>query len=270
MNKHAHHLVEMFSIQGFIEVLHQVIFALPFVKALILYYVAVFLSNRRFRRWPYYRCIFWFFGVVSAAAAFLGPLAERAHVDFTVHMIVHLLLGMLSPLFIALSAPMTLIFRTLNVSAARRISMLIKSRFIRLFSDPVTASLLNIGGLWVLYTTNLYIMMHQHFVIHIFIHIHVFLAGYLFTIAMIYIDPSSHRTSFFYRSAIFVFALAGHGILAKYIYAYPPDGVSTVQAERGAIIMYYGGDIIDAIIIFIFCYQWYHSVRPRTSEAVYE
>jgi putative membrane protein len=123
--------------------------------------------------------------------------------------------------------------------------------------------ILNVGGMWVLYTTDLYMMMQQHLFLHVLIHLHVFLAGYLFTISVIYIDPTPHRTSFVYRSVILLIALAAHGILSKYIYSHPPYGVSISQAEKGGMIMYYGGDAIELILIFILCFQWYKSSRPR-------
>ena len=71
----------------------------------------------------------------------------------------------------------------------------------------------------------LILMMHQSIFLHLFIHLHVFIAGYLFTMSMIYIDPARYRCSYIYRSIVLIIALAGHGILSKYIYAYPPIGV---------------------------------------------
>jgi len=31
------------------------------------------------------------------------------------------------------------------------------------------------------------------------------------------------------------------------------------------MLMYYGGDAVDAVLIAIFCYQWFISARPRFS-----
>ncbi|MDG5472289.1 cytochrome c oxidase assembly protein [Jeotgalibacillus sp. ET6] len=238
---------------------------LPFAAAIALYISAAILSSRQRRKWPNYRTVLWVLGVLCAAAAVTGPLAERAHTDFTAHMLGHLLLGMLAPLLLVLSAPMTLFLRSVPVSLGRKTSGLLKSRPVRFLSDPITASVLNIGGLWLLYTTTLYSAMHDSLLLHIVIHFHVFAAGYLFTISMIYIDPASHRTPFLYRAVVLIAALAGHGILSKYIYANPPAGVAPQQAESGGMLMYYGGDAIDVMIIIILCYQWYKAAKPRTS-----
>ncbi|WP_339148535.1 MULTISPECIES: cytochrome c oxidase assembly protein [unclassified Sutcliffiella] len=235
----------------------------PFLLALLLYIVAVKRSNRRYTKWPLKRTLLFTGGIVFAVSALAGPIAERAHVDFSYHMYAHLLLGMLAPLLLALSAPMTLLMRTLNVNTSRKLSRLLKSKPISVVTDPAVTTVLNIGGLWLLYTTPLYEAMHQHMWLYLFVHLHVFLAGYLFTISMIYVDLTTHRRSYLYRAIIFVLALAGHGTLSKFIYSRPPMGVPVEQAERGGMVMYYGGDVIDGIILVILCYQWYKATRPK-------
>lgn len=258
---HADHSITQVS-QDFGSV-SQILLAIPFTMALVLYLLAVVVSNRKHRQWPISRTILWIIGVCCALGAVSGPLAQRAHMEFTSHMIGHLLLGMLAPLLMVLAAPVTLVLRTLPVTRARRLSRILKSRIMGIISDPIVAVILNVGGLWVLYTSSLYEAMHQYILLYLFIHIHVFLTGYLFTISMIYIDPAPHRTGFIYRGTVLILALAGHGILSKYIYAYPPDGIPHDQAQSGGMFMYYGGDMIDLILIIIFCYQWYKAARPR-------
>ncbi|GGC98744.1 membrane protein [Thalassobacillus devorans] len=239
----------------------------PFLLLLGLYMGAVFLSNGRHRRWPFYRSVLWGIGTSFAILSVAGPLAERAHVDFTAHMLGHLFLGMLAPLLMALAAPMTLLLRTLPVKNARRLTKLLRSKPVRVLSNPITATILNIGGLWLLYATDLYMLMHHSLILHVFIHIHVFLAGYLFTISILYIDPTPHRHSYLYRGIVLVTAVAGHGILSKYIYANPPAGIAADQAQAGGKLMYYGGDMIDAVIIFLLCLHWYQAARPRKNAA---
>ncbi len=247
--------------------LFQGLLGILFLLAIFLYLVGAVRSARRFRRWPLSRIALWTGGVLCAAVSLIGPLANRAHMDFNAHMVGHLLLGMLAPLLIALSAPMTLLLRTLHPNHARQVTRVLRSRPVHVISHPVTAAFLNIGGLWLLYTTGLYAAMHHSLVLNILVHLHIFLASYLFTISIIYIDPSPHRVSFSYRAIVLVMALAGHDILTKYIYAYPPDGVSAAQAETGGMLMYYGGDAIDLVLIIIFCFQWFKAERPRAAEA---
>ncbi|UJF36208.1 cytochrome c oxidase assembly protein [Paenibacillus hexagrammi] len=202
-------------------------------------------------------------GIWCIALSVTGPLASRAHTDFADHMIIHLLLGMLAPLLLMLAAPMTLLFRTLSLKQARGLSRLLKSSPFRLLHNPFTASTLHIGGLWLLYTTDIYSWMHRSTIGHTGVHVHIFLAGYLFTASMVSIDPAPHRTSFLYRSLVLLIALSAHGILSKYLYAHPPSGVPAAQAELGSMIMYYGGDIVDIVLICILFSKWFHAARPR-------
>lgn len=225
---------------------------------------AIFTSRRsRLRNWPTSRYLFWIFGVLCSGTAIIAPMVMPMPMNFTTHMMGHLLLGMLGPLLIVLSAPVTLLLRTLNVRMARFCSRILKSRPVQWISHPVTASILDIGGLWVLYTTNLFSAMHENLLLHALIDFHVLFAGYLFSASMIYIDPAPHRKSFLYRAVVLVGALSGHTILSKYIYIHPPENVPVAEAEAGGMLMYYGGDFIDMILISVLCYQWYKNTRPH-------
>jgi putative membrane protein len=184
-------------------------------------------------------------GSMAAGLAVSGPVSEAAHADFAMHMVSHLLLGMLAPLCMVMAAPRTLILRVLPVPLARHLSRAMKLRYIQFIADPLVASLLNMGGLWLLYATFLYAAMHHFQWLYVLLHIHVFLAGYLFTASMIEIDPRPHRPRFIYRAVVLVIALAAHSILAKFLYAHPPPHVPAAQAKLGALIMYYGGDLFD-------------------------
>lgn len=242
---------------------------LIFILLIVVYIVAMRLSNKRFSHWPRYRIATWIMGIMAIAVSVVGPFAHLAHINFIAHMVGHLLLGMLAPLLIALSAPMTLILRTLSIRTARRLTRVLRSKLVRFYMNPIVASILNIGGLWILYTTDLYTAMHQNIALHIFIHIHIFIAGYLFTISLIYVDPIPHRYSYLFRTVVFIFALAGHGILSKYIYATPPTGVPIDEAEIGGMLMYYGGDVIDLFIIILLFYQWYKDTRLKRFQINY-
>jgi putative membrane protein len=269
MNNHLEHgsLLEIHPIDGLVP---QLILALPFILALLIYLVAFIVTKRKKKSWPLYRLVLWIAGVSCALASVSGPLAARTHLDFTAHMLGHLLLGMLAPLLMVAAHPMTLILRSLNVVLARRLTLILKSRLLRFISHPITASFFNVGGLWVLYTSSLYQTMQHNTLLHIMVHIHVFLAGYLFTSAIIHMDPQPHRTSYLYRSSILIIATAFHGILSKYIYAHPPIGVPADQAKIGGMLMYYGGDVIDLMLITILCYQWFKDSRPRANEILYD
>lgn len=234
---------------------------LPFVLAIVVYIAVVIFTNHSYKKWPTRRIVWWTLGVLSVGFSLVGPVAEQSHHNFTAHMYGHLLLGMLGPLLIACSAPMTLLLRALPVRTGRKVSKWLRSKYVEFISHPITASMLNIGGLYVLYTTDLFGMMHESLILYIVVHLHVFWAGYLFTISLIYTDIVTHRTSFIMRATVLVIAMAGHGILSKWIYAYPPTGIEKTDAELGAMTMYYGGDFIDVIIVIVMCYKYFEKSK---------
>lgn len=248
-----------------LDVLPQLLLGLPFIIGIVLYLMAIILSKRKGRPWKKYRTSLWTIGSVISLIAVVDPLVTAAHENFFIHMLGHLLLGMLGPLLMVLGAPITLLLRALPITQARQITTILRSRPIHFLSNPIVPAILNIGGLWLLYTTDLFFLMETSVWIHIIVHFHVFLAGYFFAAMLLYIDPIPIRYSYLYRSLVLIAALAGHKILSKYIYAYPPTGVSREEAEAGGMLMYYGGDLVDIAIIIILCYHWYQATKPRLS-----
>ncbi|NMR32067.1 cytochrome c oxidase assembly protein [Arthrobacter sp. SF27] len=237
---------------------------IPLGLAALLYLGAALSENRRGNRtWPAHRSLLWLLGLAVIAATLAGHLAERAHTDFAAHMAAHLLAGMLAPLLLALSAPITLALRTIHVESARRLSHLLNSRLARFLTHPIPAAALNVGSLWVLYTTPLSQAMLANPILHYLLLAHFFAAGYLFTVSIVSIDPAPHRASFRLRMTVLILVVAAHSILAKYIYIHPPPGTSPLDAERSGLLMYYGGDLIEIALIIAFFTQWYTATKPQ-------
>ena len=231
------------------------------------FYLLGVCSPRHKQPWPWHRTLLWTAGVITAAAALIGPTAQNAAGDFPQHILAHLLLGMLAPLLLVLGAPVTLLLRALPTAAAKRVTRLLGSPPLRIVTHPVTALALNTGGLWLLSTTDLHTATHDQGTVAALIWFHMLAAGYLFTAAIIGLDPVRHRPSWMTRAVVLIASMAGHAILAKWLYAHPPTGFPTEEAERGAKLMYYGGDAVDLLIVIIFCAQWYRWTRPRPVRA---
>ena len=231
--------------------------------AMIVYLSGVVSSHLRGRPWPLVRLGFWTAGIALAAAAVIGPLADAAHESFVAHMWAHLFSGMLAPLLLVLAAPVTLALRTLDVTPARRLSRLLRSAPARLVAHPISAAVLSAGGLWLIYATPVFEAMQTIRISHLFVHAHLLVAGYLFTAAVIGIDPRPHPPSRAVSVIVLVLVMASHGILAKYLYAHPPIGVPVADAHEGAQLMYYLGAWVEGAIIVIFCTQWYRAAGQR-------
>lgn len=233
--------------------------------AVVGYLVAVHRSRRR-TPWPRYRTGLWIGGLALVAVA-VGPLAARGHGDFRWHMAGHVALGMAAPIALVMAAPITVLLRALPAPRARQVSWLLRTAPVRILAHPVTAAILNAGGLRLLYGTGWYAAMHRTPGLHLLVHLHVLLAGYLFTATLLEVDPAPARHGWGLRTGVLIAFLAAHAILAKYIYANPPAGVTPPQAEAGAQLMYYAGDWVDLVLIVLFCHRWYRRTAPRGAAA---
>jgi putative membrane protein len=63
---------------------------------------------------------------------------------------------------------------------------------------------------------------------------------------------------------VLVLVAASHAVLAKHLYAVPPAGVPAAEAARGAMLMYYGGDVIEIALAVLLCRRW---LLPRSRVA---
>ena len=220
------------------------------------YLVAVRRDGHR-RDWPPVRTACWLAGVAALLVGSVGPLAAAGHHDFTAHAVGHLLVGMVGPLLLVLGAPVTLALRTLPVAQARRLSRVLRSRPARVLTEPAVAATLDLGGLWLLYTTPLFALAQHQPGVHLLVHLHLVLAGSLLPAVLVGPDPLPHRRSPRHRAVVLVAALAAHGILAKHLYAHPPLGVAPGAGETGAMVMYYGGDAVELVVAVLLCRAWF-------------
>ncbi len=233
------------------------------VLTLTVYLLGVYRHRDR-GPWAGWRTAVWIAGLTSVGVGWAGPLAEAARHDFTAHMATHLLVGMIGPLLLVLAAPVTLALRTLPTAGACTVSAVLRSPPARVVTHPVVAAILNGGGLWLLYATDLFELMHRSMALHLLVHVHVLLAGIAFTVAMIGPDPNPHCASLRVRATVLVVFIAAHSILAKWLYAPPPAGVDPADARAGAQLMYYGGDVVDLVILILLSAGWYPGSGLRT------
>jgi putative membrane protein len=224
------------------------------LAAIACYVFAALRSSGR-GRWPRYRIVLWIAGCFVTAWSVQAATAN--HDDFAVHALAHVGLGMLAPLLLMLSAPLTLALRSLSPVPARRFARLLRTRPVRFVGHPVSAAVLNLGGLWLLYAGGLYESIHNNGLLFAFVHVHVLVSGYLFSASIAGVDPNPHRARFATRGVVLCAVMAGHGILSKYLFANPPAGVPTASAEAGSMIMYYGGDAVSVALVVLLCAGWY-------------
>ncbi len=243
----------------------EVLFLLPALAAAGAYLAGA--CSERAAGWPAHRTAVFVLGLALALLTVLGPLPALAHTNFTWLALSHVAAGMVAPLLLVLSRPVTLALRVMDKMPARRLVRLLRSAPARFLSHPLAAVVLNVGGMFLMFRTPLFEAMSTLAPVHWLVTFHLVAAGYLWTAAVIGRDPNPHRAGLRLRAVVLIAAAAAHNILAKSLYADPPAGVPAAAAESGAMAMYYAGGAVEIAVMLILCLQWYRSSAPGRSSA---
>ncbi|WP_266206181.1 cytochrome c oxidase assembly protein [Pontibacter kalidii] len=230
------------------------------VTVAILYLYTVLKIGSEKGGWNHWRTVSFLIGITMLCIALVPTLMRWAHQDLRGHMVQHLLIGMYAPLFLVLGAPITLALKALPVRVSRIITAILRSNWFYFLSHPVTAFLLNIGGMYLLYLTPLYVESLTKPYLHYIVHVHFLVAGYLFTWSMIGQEPVPKRPAFHVRVFMLFISIAAHAFLSKFMYAflYPLHSPhSNGQIQEAAKLMYYWGDLSELLLAIVLFGMWY-------------
>lgn len=191
------------------------------VLAVALYIKGVVVLKKRGDAWPVGRTVAFALGIAGIDFATSGGLGVYAMYSFEYHMIAHMTLGMIAPIGLVLGAPVTLALRTLpqgrtpTESGPRAILVaLLHSRIGVLFTNPIVALALFDGSLFVLYFTDLFGTLMSSHAGHLLMNVHFILAGFLFFMIIIGVDPSPRRIHHLVRIVMLFAAMAIHAFFS--------------------------------------------------------
>jgi putative copper resistance protein D len=191
------------------------------VLAVALYIKGVMVLTKRGDKWPVGRTISFAIGISTVDFATSGGLGLYAHFSFSWHMIAHMTLGMIAPIAIVLSAPITLALRTLpqgrnSEERGVRGTLLsaLHSRYSSIIVNPAGALVIFDGSLFLLYFTSLFGTLMNTHAGHLFMNIHFLLAGFLFFHVIIGIDPNPKRPPFLVRIVTLLAAMSIHAFFS--------------------------------------------------------
>ncbi len=178
-----------------------------------LYVIGVRRLARRGRRWSRARTVAWIAGVVALVIATQSALARYDTTSFAAHMGQHLLLGMVVPLLLALSAPITLAVQALERRRQRGLIRVVHSPVVAAVTHPVVGWALFGGTLIVLYLTPLFELSLRNDLVHAGIHLHFLLAGAIFVWPLVGLDPVRWRMPYGARLLAVLLAVPFHAFL---------------------------------------------------------
>jgi cytochrome c oxidase assembly factor CtaG len=224
---------------------------------------------------PRRRSVYFCLGMAALAFALLSGIERYDTTLFSVHMIQHLLLTMVAPPLLALSAPITLVLRLSSADTRRRwILPVLHSRLVRVLAFPVVAWVIFAAVMWASHFTPLFDAALEDPLIHDLEHLLYLGAGLLFWWPAVAVDPAPWRMTHPVRAMYVFLQMPQNTFLAVVLLgatsvlyphyatlerAWPPTPLADQQAAAG--IMWLVGDTIFLVAILAILWSWMRAER---------
>jgi putative copper resistance protein D len=145
-----------------------------------------------------------------------GPPAVYGRVLFSAHMVDHMALTMVAPLFLVLGAPVTLALRALpaRTDGSRGLRewllLFVHSKFSQLVTHPLFAAANFAGSIVLFYYSDAFGFAMREHVGHELMILHFALTGYIFVLTMIGTDPLPRRAPYPLRLLLLLATMGFH------------------------------------------------------------
>ncbi len=253
------------------------VLALLTLAAAGLYAAGVNRLASRGDRWPVGRTVAFAAGILAFVLATQSGLAAYDTTLLSVHMAQHMILSMVVPLLVALSAPVTLALRTLPARPRRWLLAVLHSRVGRVLTFPPLTLLLYVVSPWALYFSGWYPASLHSTAVHELMHVHLVVVGSLFFWPIVGVDPVPGRVEYPFRMLLVLLTLPFHAFLGVTIMAqtnliggdwYPnlhrgdldswlPDPAADQHLAGG--LLWSSGDLVGLAIFAVLFVQWVRS-----------
>lgn len=182
--------------------------------------VAYFLAVRKIRRrgdsWPWLRTASWMVGMIALVYITSGGPSVYGRVLFSAHMVDHMALTMVAPIFMVLGAPVSLALKALQARGdgsrgiREWILVIVHSKFAAVVTHPLFVAVNFAGSIVLFYYSPLFGYALRDHVGHELMILHFTITGYLFVLSMIGIDPVPRRFPYPLRLIVLLATMAFH------------------------------------------------------------
>ncbi|MEW2252080.1 MULTISPECIES: cytochrome c oxidase assembly protein [unclassified Streptomyces] len=257
-------------------------FLVACLLGLALYGWGVLRLTRRGDAWPVSRTVSYAVGVLTVALMMCTKLNDYGMVMFSVHMVQHMVISMLSPILILLGAPITLALRALPTAGRGRtgprelLLMLLHSRYMRIITHPAFTIPLFIASLYALYFSPLFDFLMGSKTGHVAMMVHFLAVGVVFFWPIIGVDPGPHRPGHLMRMlelfagmpfhAFFGIALMMASAPMVETFKNPPAslGIEALSDQNAAGgIAWAFSEIPSVLVLIALLFQWYGSEQRQ-------
>jgi cytochrome c oxidase assembly factor CtaG len=247
-----------------------------------LYLYGVWVLRSRGDSWPLGRTVsFVVLGMGSFYVATSSGIAAYDTALLSVHMVQHMVLSMMVPLFLALGAPVTLMLRTLPHRPRGWLMALLHSRVAKVLSFAPLTFLLFVISPWALYFSGWYDASLRSLFVHEMMHVHLVLVGSLFFWPLVGVDPVPGRVAYPFRLILIFLTLPFHAFLGvtimnqeeliagEWYRSLPMDWLPAPIDDQHLAggILWGSGDLIGLTFFGVLFVQW---VRSSMREAARE
>lgn len=253
-------------------------FLIGCLVALALYGWGVVRLVRRGDKWPVGRTVSFVVGVLTILLVMCTKLNDYGMVLFSVHMVQHMIISMLSPILLLMGAPITLALRALPVAGRGRkgprelLLALLHSRYVRIITHPAFTIPLFIASLYALYFTPLFDTLMGSKAGHIGMMVHFLAVGLVFFWPIMGVDPGPHRPGYLMRMLELFAGMPFHAFFGIALmmasepmidtYKNPPAslGVEALADQNAAgDIAWAFSEIPSVLVLLALLFQWYRS-----------
>nr|WP_232083268.1 cytochrome c oxidase assembly protein [Arthrobacter sp. SO5] len=183
---------------------------------LVSYFLGIRKVLQRGDKWSWFRAVNWVIGLAVLTYVTSGPPSVYGRVMFSAHMVDHMALTMVAPIFLVLGAPVTLALRALtprrDSSRGPREWLLIfvHSKFSQLVTHPLFAAANFAGSIVLFYYSEAFGYAMRDHVGHELMNLHFALTGYIFVLTMIGTDPLPRRAPYPMRLLLLLATMGFH------------------------------------------------------------
>lgn len=228
------------------------------------------------------RTISFVIGVLTIGLVMCTKLNDYGMVMFSVHMVQHMVISMLTPILLLLGAPVTLALRALPPAARGHkgprelLLMFLHSRYMKIITHPAFTIPLFIASLYALYFTPIFDFLMGSKTGHIAMMVHFLAVGVVFFWPIMGVDPGPSRPGYLMRMlelfagmpfhAFFGIALMMASEPMVQTFKNPPaslgiDALSDQNAAGG--IAWAFSEVPSVLVLIALLFQWYSSEQRQ-------
>ncbi len=224
------------------------------------YVVSVVRLARRGRHWSPWRTFSFLLGTLAVVVAIQSGLASYDDSVFQCHVIQHLLLMNVAPIFYALGAPVTLALQASDRRTQKRLLTVMHSKAMEFITQPVLVVINFAGTMLIFFLTPFYQLSLEHPLLHELTHLHFLISGILYWWLVVGIDPSRWRLSFPAKLGYLAVGIPTTAILGLALTqsstSIAPLFHTTADTHAGGAILWIVGELFTLGAMAIVVVQW--------------